>query len=101
LKRLAKLVATNIRDTDIFARWGGEEFVIQAPGVTLAGALEFAEKLRVAIEKYDFSQPKQVTSSFGVTVFKKGDNSTMLINRADEALYLAKENGRNQVRFIE
>lgn len=101
LKRLAKLVETNIRETDIFARWGGEEFVIQAPGIALADAVMFAEKLRVAIEQYDFNQPKKITASFGVTVYKKGDNSSRLINRADKALYLAKENGRNQVRCIE
>jgi diguanylate cyclase len=44
-------------------------------------------------------KPQKVTLSFGVTVFKKNDSSTMLLNRADEALYRAKENGRNQVQY--
>ncbi|MBM9519423.1 diguanylate cyclase [Desulforhopalus vacuolatus] len=98
LKRLAGLVAANIRDTDIFARWGGEEFVIQLPGLSLARAIIFAEKLRHKIEKYNFKEPEKITVSFGVTVFQARDNNITLTNRADAALYRAKENGRNQVR---
>lgn len=99
LKSLAKLVEANIRETDIFARWGGEEFVILAPGISLTETLELADKLRSKVEEFDFNKPQKVTLSFGVTAFKKGDSSTMLLNRADEALYRAKENGRNQVQY--
>lgn len=98
LKLLAKLVTTNIRETDIFARWGGEEFVILAPGLSLAGVEKFADKLRCRVEEFDFGKPKKVTLSFGVSSFKNGDNTTILLNRVDEALYRAKENGRNQVQ---
>lgn len=98
LKRLARLVAANIRDTDIFARWGGEEFVIQLPGLPLARAIIFAEKLRRKIEEYDFKEPEKVTVSFGVTAFQDGDDNITLTNRADTALYSAKKSGRNQVR---
>ncbi len=97
LKRLAKLVGANIRETDVFARWGGEEFVIQVPGVSLAQTAIFADKLRSKIEEFDFSEPERITVSFGVAAFQHGDNGTTLINRADKALYRAKENGRNQV----
>ncbi len=99
LKTLAKLVEANIRETNIFARWGGEEFVILAPGISLTETLELADKLRSKVEEFDFNKPQKVTLSFGVTAFKKGDSSTMLLNRADEALYRAKENGRNQVQY--
>ncbi len=99
LRLIAKIVALNIRKTDIFARWGGEEFVIQAPGVSLAEAVKFADKLRSKIEKYDFKYPEKITISIGVTVFQSGDSSTTLVNRADEALYDAKKSGRNQVRY--
>lgn len=98
LKSLAKLVEANIRETDIFARWGGEEFVILAPGISLTETLELADKLRSKVEEFDFNKPQKVTLSFGVTALKKSDSSTMLLNRADEALYRAKENGRNQVQ---
>lgn len=98
LKFLTKLVTSNIRETDIFARWGGEEFVILAPGLSLADVEKFADKLRCKVEDFDFEKPKKVTLSFGVTSFKNGDSSTTLLNRADEALYRAKESGRNQVQ---
>ena len=101
LKRLTKLVSANIRATDIFARWGGEEFVIQAPGDTLDDAIIFANKLRSKIEKYNFSEPKKITASFGVTTFKSEDNNITLLNRADKALYRAKEGGRNQVMYYD
>lgn len=99
LKRLAKLVETNIRGTDIFARWGGEEFLILAPGLSMFEAVKLAEKLRNKIEEFDFEYPPKITSSFGVASYQKGDSSTLLINRADAALYLAKESGRNQVQY--
>ncbi|MFO7912477.1 MAG: diguanylate cyclase [Desulfotignum sp.] len=99
LKNLVRLVASNLRETDIFARWGGEEFVIQTPETTLDGALKLAEKLRSKIESHDFSEPEKITTSFGVTTSQKGDNNLSLINRADEALYRAKESGRNQVVY--
>ena len=98
LQCLAGLVAANMRETDILARWGGEEFVVLAPGTALREAVQFAEKLRRRIEQGDFARPRHITASFGVAAFVAGDSSAMLINRADEALYLAKENGRNQVR---
>ncbi len=99
LKNLTQLIVSNLRETDIFARWGGEEFVIQTPETALDGAIKLAEKLRSKIDNHDFSEPEKITMSFGVTTLKKGDNTISLINRADEALYRAKEGGRNQVVF--
>lgn len=100
LKHIAKLIKSNVRETDIFARWGGEEFVILAPGLCLIETVKFAKKLRVKVAELDFEIPQQVTLSFGVTAFKNGDSSTVLLNRADEALYRAKESGRNQVQYV-
>lgn len=101
LKHLARLIGANIRETDMFARWGGEEFVIQIPGISLVEAVKFADKLRHKIEEFDFEKPQKVTASFGVSVFQKGDSNTTLINKADEALYQAKASGRNQVQYSE
>jgi len=101
LKRLAKLVETNIRETDIFARWGGEEFVILVPGLSTVETVKLADKLRHKVEEFDFEKPQKITLSFGVASYKNGESSTLLINRADAALYRAKESGRNQVQYCE
>ncbi len=99
LKHLAKLITINLRGIDIFARWGGEEFVVLAPVTPLDDAIQLADKLRNKIENYDFPEPKNITASFGVTTFRDGDNNITLVNRADEALYRAKHGGRNQVVY--
>ncbi len=98
LKRLTKLVSANIRNVDFFARWGGEEFVILSPGTDSEGAAQLAEKIRQKVEHHNFKNPEHITLSFGITSFKTGDIAMKLINRADEAMYRAKENGRNQVQ---
>jgi len=100
LKTIAKLVKENIRDTDTFARWGGEEFVILAPETDLNGLKTLAEKLRKIIENHDFEPVKKVTSSFGITEAVPEDTTDTVIKRADEALYLAKERGRNRVEIV-
>lgn len=97
LKHLADLVRGKIREHDIFARWGGEEFVILTPGNGADGARELAEKLRKEMEKYPFPEAGTVTSSFGVSGLLADDKAEDLLKRVDEALYQAKEMGRNRV----
>lgn len=97
LKALTQLIAANIRSTDILARWGGEEFILLAPGSDLNSGAQLAEKLRAAVAVHDFPIPQAVTSSFGVAVYQPGDTELTLTNRADQALYQAKEHGRNRV----
>jgi len=98
LKRLTKLIKQNIRNIDFFARWGGEEFVILSPGTDSNGSEQLAEKIRLKIESFNFTEPEHLTLSFGISSFKTGDNAVKLLNRADEAMYKAKANGRNQVQ---
>ncbi|SNZ07164.1 diguanylate cyclase (GGDEF) domain-containing protein [Persephonella hydrogeniphila] len=100
LKTVAKIVKDNIRDTDIFARWGGEEFVILAPETDINGLKILAEKLRKAIEDYNFEKVGKVTASFGITEAIPEDTVDSVVRRADEALYAAKERGRNRVEII-
>jgi diguanylate cyclase (GGDEF)-like protein len=100
LKTLADLCQINIRASDIFARWGGEEFVVLSPESDKENTIVFAEKLRRLIEGYSFSIPLQVTCSFGVTEYKEGDSADSFIHRADQALYTAKQEGRNKVVFL-
>jgi diguanylate cyclase (GGDEF)-like protein len=97
LKEIAQVVVGTIRKYDIFARWGGEEFMILVPNSSLEGTLLMAEKIRSAIEKYAFTEVGTVTCSFGVTEYKDGDSIDSLVIRADGALYKAKELGRNRV----
>jgi diguanylate cyclase (GGDEF)-like protein len=99
LIQLSRFVPNLIRSTDFFARWGGEEFLILTPGSDGPMALEAAEKLREAISHIVFPEVGAVTCSFGVTQYARGESAADLIARADDALYRAKANGRNQVQL--
>lgn len=101
LEKVTDIVSGANRSADIFARYGGEEFIILAPETDLSGAFIHAERLRNDIEKHEFNAVGRVTSSFGVTAFNsEKDNVEVLLERADKALYLAKENGRNRVEKV-
>jgi len=98
LEEITKIVSKANRSADIFARYGGEEFIILTPETDINGAMIQAERLRNAIEKYEFDKVGHITSSFGVTEFiTEKDSVETLLDRADKALYLAKEYGRNRV----
>lgn len=98
LKELARKVAAEIRATDVFARWGGEEFVLLLRDDDCAGAMALANKLRAAIAGHDFPRAGCITCSFGVAAWQPEDTETTLVKRADDALYAAKAGGRNRVR---
>ena len=97
LEDLSKILRSGIRVTDTIGRWGGEEFLLIAPHTDLSGGLLVAEKLREEIASVSFQTVDRMTCSFGVSVWQPGDTSSGIISRADEALYLAKRNGRNRV----
>lgn len=99
LKELTILVKKNLPAGNRFGRWGGEEFIIIS-NYSMDDALTLAEELREVIEKYDFHSVDKITSSFGVTSFQQGDTLESLIHRADNALYMAKNSGRNLVTSI-
>lgn len=97
LAELATVIRKNIRKSEIFVRWGGEEFIILLQNTSLYNATMVAEKLRKAVENHNFPHVKNITCSFGVTSLKENDTIESFIKRADQALYNAKENGRNRV----
>ncbi len=97
LKAFVKTIGSNIRDVDVFARWGGEEFMILMPSVTLDTASGVAEKLRHLIKITPIEGIDTLTASFGVTQFNSSDNIDSFLKRVDQALYQAKQNGRNTV----
>lgn len=96
LIQLARLIAKNIRGTDIGARWGGEELAIYLPSAPLEIGIMIANRLVDRVEKH--TQPS-VTISCGVSTWIKGQDDTIksLFKRADQALYLAKSSGKNKV----
>lgn len=101
LKKTAHLIKTNIRNGDILARYGGEEFIALLPETGKREAIELAERLRLKIASNTIRSsisPIQITASFGVAELNTPyDDMESIIREADEMMYLAKNNGRNQV----
>lgn len=100
LIEVANILKTNIRESDTVGRWGGEEFVIICPHTNLEGIKIVANIIRGKIEKHQFPVVGNKTASFGITIYQDNDNLESIISRADEALYNAKNNGRNRVEFV-
>jgi diguanylate cyclase (GGDEF)-like protein len=97
LKALAKLVWTNIRTTDLFGRWGGEEFLVATPNCDLDQALRTAEKLRDLLCEAAIGPGRGISCSFGVTSHRKGESMDAFLRRLDEALYVAKKSGKDTI----
>ncbi len=97
LKRMAAIASSLVREPDSLFRWGGEEFLLVAPHTMLAGSITLAEKLRQAIENEVFLEVGAVTASFGAAQWQPGESREDLFRRVDQALYRAKNTGRNRV----
>ncbi|WP_187647819.1 GGDEF domain-containing protein [Nitrosophilus labii] len=100
LSELADVIRENIRKSENFVRWGGEEFIILLQNTSLYNAKMVAEKLRQVLENHRFNKVGKVTCSFGVTQLKNDDTIETFISRVDRALYNAKERGRNRVEVL-
>lgn len=98
LIRLARIMGEELRETDITGRFGGEEFLILMPDTGLDGAAKTAERVRKAVEDYDFGLGRKVTISGGVAEYD-AQNSAELVEEADQLLYQAKKLGRNRIEF--
>lgn len=97
LEKIAKLLKSSLREQDMIARWGGEEFLVICPNTPKQGAVQLADNLRIAISESSFIDGKQITCSFGVSALKRGDFEKSF-KQADAALYQAKLLGRNCVQ---
>ncbi|MFT5881101.1 MAG: diguanylate cyclase (GGDEF)-like protein [Moritella sp.] len=100
LKTCAQVIKHGIRQQDAFARWGGEEFIILLPTTNLEGAMNLAEKIRQAIAQsvIQFNGHEiQITCTIGVSEIQLNEDFEQAFKRADQALFTAKEQGRNQV----
>lgn len=99
LIHVVDLVRTRIRKIDVFARWGGEEFVILLPNTPLFYAARLAEELRKRVERSEVLGVGTVTCSFGVTEYSEEDSADSILSRVDNLLYEAKRAGRNCVKY--
>lgn len=97
LKSFSQLLRNQIRQSDVVARWGGEEFIILLQDTSLASAIKMAEALRQRIEVNAFETVGHLTCSIGVAEFNSIEEADDLLHRADEQLYRAKHGGRNRV----
>jgi two-component system cell cycle response regulator len=100
LKGVARTLATEARTTDVVGRLGGEEFVVICEGTDVAGAVAGAERMRMALKRQVFTTekgPLSVTSSFGVALWQPDETGHDVLARADQALYRAKQQGRDRV----
>lgn len=102
LKEFAVQVKKIIRPTDIFARWGGEEFVLLLYGLNYQTSIFTAERIRKHIEKHTFATVGNVTASFGVAEYShEYKTSDEFFDMVDKCLYNSKTNGRNKVSYLE
>lgn len=97
LTEVTEILAKGIRKSDVLGRWGGEEFIVICTDTDLAGAMVLAEKLRKMIESHEFYLAGKKTCSFGVSQLRKDESIDALLSRSDQALYRAKDQGRNCV----
>jgi two-component system cell cycle response regulator len=101
LAAVGQLLSNAIRNCDIVARWGGEEFVLLLPSTDLDGAQLVAERIREQLAAAEIRDPNgelvPVTASFGVACYAENMTLEQIVDRADRAMYLAKSGGRNRV----
>lgn len=101
LRTIARISRAMLRESDVITRWSGEEFVVLLKECTLEQAVAVAEKLRHSVERHDFSPAVpdgRITISLGVAQHEAGETAMRFLQRADEALYKAKANGRNRLQ---
>jgi len=103
LRLVAEVMNANIKGQDMLARYGGEEFAILLPGTSLENAFMLADRIRRAVESRRLKKRQSnedlgvITMSMGIASYFKNESPAMLVERADKALYIAKERGRNRV----
>jgi diguanylate cyclase (GGDEF)-like protein len=107
LRDISRIIQASIRKTDLAARYGGEEFAVVLPETSLDGTRPLAERIRKAVEEYDFPGEEllphgRMTISIGIAVYpEQATNVTDLVSAADQALYQVKRTGGNQVAEYE
>lgn len=99
LKEMVNLINKHLRATDVFIRWGGEEFIIICLETSLDEVKGLLNRIKDAVQEKEFKEIGKRTISMGAVSYKHGDTIKSLLNRSDKALYEAKDSGRNQIIF--
>jgi diguanylate cyclase (GGDEF)-like protein len=99
IRELAVVVRSAVQRDDLFARWGGEEFLLVFRDMRGLEARTIAERLRERVASHQWPQGLQVTCSFGIAEWHRGEDLNEGVRRADEAMYRAKKGGRNRVEL--
>jgi diguanylate cyclase (GGDEF)-like protein len=97
IQNIASTIKKAIRNTDIFARWGGEEFAILLPNTDIHQTMEMMERVRICIQNNKYNIVENITCSFGLVKLRKNENAESLLQRVDKLLYIAKDAGKNAV----
>lgn len=100
LKETSMMIAAQMKKDEYLGRWGGDEFMILLPDTDLQDAAVRAETLKALVGEHAFTISERITLSFGVTALTENDTLESLVQRADEALYQAKDMGRNTVTAL-
>ncbi|MCU7944415.1 MAG: diguanylate cyclase [Candidatus Thiodiazotropha sp. (ex Cardiolucina cf. quadrata)] len=101
LKEISVLIKDALRDSDIFARWGGEEFIILSTETDIAGGGQLAKKMLDLINEKEFTVVQKISASFGVTEFGAEDSMESLVKRVDNAMLEAKRQGKNRIISVD
>ena len=97
IQNIVATIKNAIRNTDVFARWGGDEFVILLPNTDINQAMEMMERMRICIQNSKYDEVENITCSLGLVALRKNENAESLLQRADKLLYDAKDCGKNAV----
>ena len=100
LIELSSMIKANIRSTDSFGRWGGDEFIIILPETLETDAYTMAQNLKAMVESHNFPVSSNVSCSFGVTSLHQDDSTDDLLTRVDHAMYEVKKSGKNGVKLV-
>ncbi len=101
LKEFSKIISNNLRERDVFGRWGGEEFLMLLPNTNEKSAFTLVDRLREKVQKHDFGELGTVTFSAGICGLRQKYTIDNMIDKADFALYISKQLGRNKVSIFE
>jgi diguanylate cyclase (GGDEF)-like protein len=97
LVKVARTMKNSLRSTDYIGRWGGEEFLILCPQTSHTEAMQLAERIRTAVANQSYATGQNHSISLGVASYQDGDSLDSLLHRSDQAMYRAKQTGRNRV----
>lgn len=98
IMKATEIIRTNVRQEDILARWGGDEFILLLPRTPMKKAIEISTRIKDHLSTIKYSNANShVTASLGVTAFTEGDSMNSIVNRADILLYEAKHHGKDGI----